>query len=160
MRTRPFLGVLTVSFLALLTVGTTAGRPQPGPTPLDTADKRDPGPPAAPVAPTPPIPPLDLPIVPGTQIPPAPSAPVAPATKPTPLLQSVEELLGELEKLRKQKAELEKQEQALVAKLHDRLKDQTDRLHKLGVAAAPAVAPPPARDFEAKDSEAPPSPKK
>jgi hypothetical protein len=63
----------------------------------------------------------------------------------------VEELLSELEKLRKQKAELEKQEQALMAKLQERLKDQTDRLQKLGVVPAPAAppaAPPPPKDGE------------
>ena len=41
-----------------------------------------------------------------------------------------------------QKAELEKQEQAVVAKLQERLKDQADQLKKLGIVI-PAAAPPP-----------------
>lgn len=46
---------------------------------------------------------------------------------------SVELLLLDLEQLRAQKAELEKQEKALIAKLRDRLQEQAGRLQKLGV---------------------------
>ena len=72
---------------------------------------------------------------------PAPSAimPVAPAPAPTP---TVDQLLDRLTELRRQKAELEKQEQATVKQLRDKLKAQTERLEKLGIAPEPKDAPP------------------
>jgi hypothetical protein len=51
-----------------------------------------------------------------------------PAPAPT-----VEDLIAQLEMLRKQKADLERQEKDLVAKLQERMKEQADRLHKLGI---------------------------
>jgi hypothetical protein len=47
--------------------------------------------------------------------------------------QTVDELINRLEELRKQKAELEKQEKAVVEQLRERLKSQSDRLAKLGI---------------------------
>jgi len=51
-----------------------------------------------------------------------------------------------LEQLRKQKADLEAQEKAVVAKLQERLKDQKDRLSKLGVLPQAPPPPPDAKD--------------
>jgi hypothetical protein len=70
------------------------------------------------------------------------SAPVKQATPPPP---SVEALIDQLEQLRKQKAELEVREKALVEQLQSRLKSQSDRLQKLGVIA-PTVPPPAAKE--------------
>jgi hypothetical protein len=66
------------------------------------------------------------------------------SARPAPT-STVEELIGQLEKLRKQKADLEKQEKDLVAKLQERMKDQADRLHKLGIIL-PAPPSPGAKD--------------
>jgi hypothetical protein len=103
--------------LALLTASAQTGQPQPATAPPPPRD--------------------DLPDI---KLPTAQPAPT-PAPAPT-----VEDLLAQLEKLRKQKADLEKQEQAVVAKLHERLKDQGDRLNKLGVITPPPP-PPEEKDF-------------
>jgi hypothetical protein len=59
------------------------------------------------------------------------------ATGPT-----IEQLLDRIEKIRAQKAELEKQEQAAVAEVRKKMVTQTERLNKLGLGApaAPPVA--------------------
>jgi hypothetical protein len=137
MRTRTFLGVVAVSCLALLTVGAPAGRPQPVPTPVDA--KRDTGAPAAPVAPTPAIPSIDLPASPpldGFKKPTIdiPDIKVAP---PAPANLSVEQMLTELEQLQKHMAEMKKKEELLKSKLREMLKDQEDRLRKVGVVQGP-----------------------
>jgi hypothetical protein len=76
----------------------------------------------------------------------APTVNLTPVPVPTPAAPpTVEDLLAQLETLRKQKAELEKQEKAVVAKLQERMKDQADRLNKLGIII-PAPQP------EAKDA--------
>jgi hypothetical protein len=155
MRTPKLGWVITISCFALLTVGAPAGRPQPGPAQKDTEGKRDPGLPAVPVAPTPTIPLPDLPTVPGSPAPPAPSTPPTPATKPAPAPQTVDQLLAELEAVQKQKADLERQEQALKAALQERLKDQQDRLKKVGVVPVPAV-PAATRPADGKDMIPPP----
>jgi hypothetical protein len=60
--------------------------------------------------------------------------PPTPLTVPTPApTPTVEDLIKQLELLRKQKAELEKQEKEVVAKLQERMKEHTDRLNKLGI---------------------------
>jgi hypothetical protein len=67
-------------------------------------------------------------------------APARPAPAPT-----VEDLIGQLEMLRKQKADLERQEKELAAKLQERMKEQADRLHRLGIVLS-APPPPEAKD--------------
>jgi hypothetical protein len=123
--------------LALLSASAQTGRPQPAPgtAPPPLSDDKAP-------VPTVPIPPPDikLPTVNLTPVP-------VPALVPPP---TVEDLLAQLQKLRQQKAELEKQEQAVVAKLQERLKDQADQLKKLGIVI-PAAAPPPPQP-EVKDA--------
>jgi hypothetical protein len=92
--------------------------PQPVPAPVPQQLPPDPAPPAiSPVAPAP-----------------------APAAAPEP---TVDQLLDRLTELRRQKAELEKQEQATVKQLRDKLKAQTERLEKLGIAPDPKNVPVP-----------------
>jgi len=156
MRTRTFLrrGVLPLSCLALLTIWAQTGRPQPAPdrvAPPARADEAPPAPPSVSTATVPP--PAYTPYVTLPTVPPTPEP--APATEPT-----VEALIKHLEQLRKQRADLEAQEKAVVTKLRERLKDQGDRLTKLGVLP-PAPLPP----VEAPVPERPPviipeSPKK
>jgi hypothetical protein len=120
MRTRTFgwWGVLTFSCVALLTIWAQTGRPQPVPA--------------------------DSPYVPV----PANSAPPLSVTLPAaaPAAPTVEDLIKQLEVLRKQKADLEAQEKAVVSKLQERLKDQKDRLSKLGVLPQAPPPPPDAKD--------------
>jgi phytoene/squalene synthetase len=59
---------------------------------------------------------------------------VVPAPAPT-----VDALIAQLEELRKQKAELEARELALVGQLSGLLKDQSERLRKLGVVVLPGT---------------------
>jgi hypothetical protein len=58
--------------------------------------------------------------------------------KPEPTL---DQLLDQIEKIRAQKAELEKQEQALAAEVRKKMVKQTERLNKLGLGTP--VPPPP-----------------
>ena len=130
MRTRLFLrrGVLPISCLALLLVWTRTGQPQP-----QTAPGQVPPPPQLDLPPVAPAATPDPTRVPGDASPlPTQPAPMVmpPAAPPQP---TVEDLIRNLEQLRKQKADLEKAEQAVVLKLKERLKDQRDRLTNLGV---------------------------
>jgi hypothetical protein len=61
--------------------------------------------------------------------------PVAPPvrTKPAPPTATVEDLIEQLEGLRKQKADLERQEKEVLTKLQQKMRDQGDRLTKLGI---------------------------
>lgn len=81
--------------------------------------------------------PLQFPGAPPTPVYPPPPA-VAPQPVPSvpsvPHERSVDDLLGELEGLRAQKAALEKKEQELTATLRKKLDAQAERLKKLGVA--------------------------
>ena len=149
MRTRTFLrrGVLPLSCLALLMVWTQTGQPQPVPAqPPQQAGLQTPPlvPPATPV-------PVAIPqTVPAdTAIPPLPTQPIPvlapPATPPT---ATVEDLIRQLEQLRKQKADLEQREKAVAAKLQERLKEQSDRLTKLGILPSQPVL-----EAEAKEAE-------
>jgi hypothetical protein len=54
--------------------------------------------------------------------------------------------LDQLEKLHKQKAELDAKEKALLGQLAEHLKGLQERMSKLGVAPAPSPAPAPAAD--------------
>jgi hypothetical protein len=47
---------------------------------------------------------------------------------------TVDELITRLEKVRQQKAELEKQEREVVEQLREIVRSQTDRLSKLGIS--------------------------
>jgi len=58
--------------------------------------------------------------------------------------KTVDQLIDDLTELRRQKAELEKKEEAVVKQLRDRLKQQKDRLSKLGIEPTPVPAPAPA----------------
>jgi hypothetical protein len=98
--------VLPAAAFVMLTIGTQHGRPQ-----------------APDVKPAQPRIDQEIPLDP----------PLKPAAPPPP--SSVDALLDQLEQLRKQKADLERREKALVEQLQNRLKNQSDRLQKLGVAA-------------------------
>jgi hypothetical protein len=134
MRTRSFMrrGVLPLSCLALLTIGTSAGRPQAVPVQVPPPIRGD-------LPPIPsliqnPIPPLvddPLPQTPRIKSPTIPAA-----TVPAQAL-AIEDVIRQLEQIRKQKADLERQEKEVVARLQEMVKEQTDRLNKLGVGLPP-----------------------
>jgi hypothetical protein len=86
---------------------------------------------------------------------PVPDPVTAPARAEPPAAPTVEVLIAELEKLRTQKAALEAREKAVVTKLQERLKDQKDRLNKLGVLPQNPPLPPDIRD-ELDDKRSPP----
>lgn len=117
--------VLPLAALIVLTIGSQTGRPQ--------ADSKTP----------PPRIDVDLPPI-------TPTPPRAPAPAPT-----VDDLINQLEQLRKQKAELEEKEKLLVGQLQGRLKNQTERLTKLGVITPP---PPSKEDVKPVDAIFPPMP--
>jgi hypothetical protein len=79
---------------------------------------------------------------------------------------SVDALLDQLEQVRKQKAELDAKEKALLGQLAERLKGLQERMSKLGVAA-PQVPPPDVKFLDekypslpdTKDPKVPPPPK-
>ncbi|MBO0697316.1 MAG: hypothetical protein J2P46_02875 [Zavarzinella sp.] len=87
-------------------------------------------------------PPPDVPPLP--DIGPAPLArPMVPqATAPV----SVEDLMNQLERLRKEKAEIEKRERAVLQQLKERLKQQGERLSKMGIAVTPPSPGPDTKD--------------
>lgn len=58
---------------------------------------------------------------------------ITPPNRVVPASKSVDELIVQLEQIRKEKAELEKREQVTVSQLQSQLKNQTDRLAKLGI---------------------------
>jgi hypothetical protein len=96
---------------------------------------------------TPPPSPPDLPKVPSLGLPAIPEEkPAAEPKEPT-----IDELLNKIEKIREQKAELDKQEQAAVAEVKKRMVKQTERLNKLGLGA-PVPAPPPVVNFTAPEA--------
>jgi hypothetical protein len=125
MRTRTFCrwGLLSLGCLALLTGWAQTGRPQPPTVSAPPAPRDD----------TPRIPPPEIKL-----------PTVAPTPTPAPP-PTVEDLIKQLEQLRKEKAELERQEKELVNKLQQRMKDQADRLNKLGIVL-PAPPQPEAKD--------------
>lgn len=86
-----------------------------------------------PQAPSDPIP------VPGPTVPgiPAPQIVAPPTAAPAPAPKTVDQLIDNLTELRRQKAELEKKEQAVTAELREKLKAQRERLSKLGIEPAP-----------------------
>jgi hypothetical protein len=119
--TRRTLCWAAAAFLALVTIGAPAGRPQP-------AGNAPRGPEVT--APPPLAPPTNIPGV---------DVPVGRVTVPAvPRPETVDDLLAKLEAVQRQKAQLEQQEQALKAKLQERLKDQADRMSKLGVTTPAA----------------------
>src|SRR5437773_1848755 len=73
---------------------------------------------------------------PGPALPaiPPPAVPAAPAPPPS---TTVEQLIDRLTELRKQKAELERREQLTIKELRDKLRAQSERLAKLGIAPEP-----------------------
>jgi hypothetical protein len=82
-----------------------------------------------------------------------------------PRASTVDEIMAELEAVQTQKADLEKRERDLKAKLQVRLKELEDRLKKMGVVlpAPPPPQPdvkdnvdvksPPPRDLDSRDKE-------
>jgi hypothetical protein len=129
--------------MALLTVGTQVGQPQPPPGPTAPAGS-PPGVPPGPLAPTAPASPEELPAVQ--------AVPPLAAAAPT-----VEDLIRQIEHIRQQKADLDRQEKALAVKLQALLRDQADRLHKLGLPVPPA---PDSKDPKTEDPTVPPQPDK
>jgi hypothetical protein len=113
--------------------------------------------PADPLLPPPLAPPAVTPIAvtpPARALPPADPTSPNPAYQPpagpasTPGAPSVDELLDQLEAIRRQKAELQRKEDALVNAVKARLAGQAQRLHSLRLDVAesktpPAVPPPP-----------------
>jgi len=124
---RPWAVALTC--LALLTFGTGRGQPQP------------------------PDEPPRIRALGGTD--PTPAEPPGPTTRPAAPL-SVDDLITRLEKLRQQKAEIEKQEREVVDQLREIVRSQADRLSKLGVVLA---APDP-KDAGKRTGTSPTDPKK
>lgn len=102
------LAVLPVTALALLTFGSQSGRPQ-GPPP--------PG--------------IDAPGIP-LQL----NTPKKIAETPVPA-PTVDNLIEQLKQVRKQKAELEAREKAVISQLQGLLKNQNEELRKLGIEVAP-----------------------
>jgi len=127
---------------ALLWVAVSVGQP-----PADQADKNSPG------VPTPPAlntlaPRADLPSLT------APNSPVATPVEPP---QTIDQLLNSLTDIRAKKAELDKQEQATIKALREKVKEQKQRFAALGISVEetppkptpPQVAPrdePPPKD--------------
>jgi|SRR5688572_25917435 hypothetical protein len=93
------------------------------------------------------------------QVPPGPSLeplslPKVPQAAPQPVELTIEQLLDEIEKVRAQKSELEKKEQALMVEARKKLGKQTERLNRLGLGSAPQ--PPVQLDFVPPTGIAPP----
>lgn len=131
---------ILVVFLAIpvasLLLGTAAtGQPQPPGGLTDLGPSTIALPPAGVVPSVSPV----LPVIrlPEVNLTPAPQG-HAPSPPP-----SVERLLDQLTELRQKKAELDSQEQKLTATLRERLKNQRERLTKLGIAPDVEIAPPP-----------------
>ncbi|HJZ59299.1 MAG TPA: hypothetical protein VKE74_30420, partial [Gemmataceae bacterium] len=103
----PFVCVLLVA------VGNGASQPPTGVAPVT---------PTGPAVPTPPGG-LAVPSI-GPTVPQVPTPPPAP---------TIDQLMEKLEQLRKQKADLEKEEQAVTAQLRTALQKQKERLAKLGI---------------------------
>ena len=76
--------------------------------------------------------------------------PVPPAPVPT-----VDTLIEQLKQVRKQKAELEAREKAVVGQLQGLLKNQNEELRKLGIEVAPEPRPAPLID-DRKEADLPP----
>ncbi len=89
-----------------------------------------------------------------SSIPPPPSASAKPATLRD---QNVDQLIAHLTELRARKAEIEKQEKETTAVLADKLKEQRQKLQKLGVVVGPPPAPPVAVPVDS-TAPVPPSP--
>jgi hypothetical protein len=95
--------------------------------------------------PSPPPTPVSLDAV-APEPPPAPvvTAPIAGFAPPSAEPATVEMLIVRLERLRSQKAELERQEKEVAIELRRLLKQQQARLDMLGISAVESPAPPPA----------------
>jgi hypothetical protein len=89
-------------------------------------------------------PPIEIPL-PRSPLAAAPSLPPVEPTAlvaPTALGQTIDDLLNSLAELRARKAELEKQEQTLIKALRDKLKEQRERLNKVGIEPEDTPAKP------------------
>lgn len=114
-------GLLTVAALG-------HSQPPPAPTPV-----------GLPPAPGPATIPLQL--DPNATTLPAVPSPAPVATPPKPPEQTVDQLIAELERLKTQKAQIEKQEQAVKDSLTKKLGEQNERLKKLGVGVKEEPVP-------------------
>jgi hypothetical protein len=120
-----------------------------GQTPQDPFAAKQPEPAKAetvsPGAPSRNLDPLTVPpgSLPASDTVPPPGIPMA--SPPTAQPQSIDEMLNQLADIRAKKAELEKQEQATIKVLRERLKAQKERLAKMGVSVED-VAPKPQLD--------------
>jgi hypothetical protein len=111
---------------ALLWVAVSVGQP-----PADQADKKlDDAPKLA--VPDPLVPRADLPSL---------TVPVSPVGTPVEPPQTIDQLLNSLTDIRAKKAELEKQEQATIKTLREKLKEQKQRLAALGVVLEEEAPP-------------------
>ena len=115
MRTRKTwcVGVL---LLASLLFGTAAIDGQPLPPPADQ---------------------IKDPLVPRLEIPSLPTGAV-----PAPQPQNIDQILNGIAEVRAKKAELEKQEQALLKSLKDRVKEQNERMIKMGISLSDPLPKP------------------
>jgi hypothetical protein len=109
----------------LLAIGLLALTAASGGQPPDSGVKRE-----APHDPTPPPGAIQLPRVdPPFATPPAP---------PAQQTQTIDQLIDSLTDIRAKKVELDKQEQAVITAIRERLKAQRERLNKMGVGEEPA----------------------
>ncbi len=114
--------VISVASVLLLTVGDSV---------VYTQIPLPPNPPSIDLPKPPAIPPVNL----ANQYVPSDIKKLPPlsVTSPAPLATSVDDLMAQLESVRKQKAEIETKEKAILQQLRAHLKDQKERLKKLGV---------------------------
>jgi hypothetical protein len=98
-------------------------------------------PPSAPAPVAPPVlvaPSPQVPALPEPFSPPQPSVLVAPGTLVPDAPSTLDQLIERLTQVRAQKAELERQEKALVEQLKQKLHQYREHLNKLGITDAPA----------------------
>jgi hypothetical protein len=121
--------LLVTGLLVLAAVGAAQVPPSPGgpPVPALPPGEKTFGPSADPVAP-----PHSLPLDPAATRIPSPNVPPA-AAPPRPAEPTVEQMIEALERLKAQKADLDRQEQAIKEALAKKLAAQGERLRKLGV---------------------------
>jgi ABC-type Fe3+-hydroxamate transport system substrate-binding protein len=93
--------------------------------------------------------PKPAPPAPGTSAPAPPElippsgVPVVPVAPAAPQEKTIDQILDDLERVRLQKAELEKKEQELIKEARRRLEKQADRANRLGVVPVPPEPPVP-----------------
>ncbi|MBN9517366.1 hypothetical protein J0H58_02430 [bacterium] len=81
-----------------------------------------------------------MPVYPDFRVQVAPT-PVASTLPPRPAEKSIDKMMDQLDAVRAQKAELERQEQALVKEIRERLEKQGDRARQLGIGSGATSGP-------------------